>query len=326
MSEDNNRAHGIQQQPHNKPLLTVPEQIAHLRSKGVTFTLCTEADAARHLHEKCQFFRIYSYRGLFDKCVGGERNGQYANLDFAHLKELSNIDRRLRDVLLPMTLDVEHFTKVRLLAAAEDNGENGHTVMQDYFESLSQGQHSHIKNELNKRTEDPYSGTLIHKYLGNMPLWVFCEVVPFGTFLGILKYCAGRWNDRELNEVHYLLKHVRSLRNGCAHGACMLNDLFADAVPMRPPVPLLKALANCDIPKRARAKWLKSPRMVQICSLIYLFGTIVPDGLLRDDRKEAIHSFAKAVDEALPLFDEQNPAVAALSFVERLTRGVGLLK
>lgn len=170
MSEDNNRAHGIQQQPHNKPLLTVPEQIAHLRSKGVTFTLCTEADAARHLHEKCQFFRIYSYRGLFDKCMGGERNGQYANLDFAHLKELSNIDRRLRDVLLPMTLDVEHFTKVRLLAAAEDNGENGHTVMQDYFESLSQGQRSHIKNELNKRTEDPYSGALIHKYLGNMPL------------------------------------------------------------------------------------------------------------------------------------------------------------
>lgn len=31
----------------------------------------------------------------------------------------------LRDALLPMTLDIEHFTKVRLLAAAEDAGEDG---------------------------------------------------------------------------------------------------------------------------------------------------------------------------------------------------------
>ena len=33
-------------QARQKPLLTVPEQIEHLKSKGVTFDLCTEQEAA----------------------------------------------------------------------------------------------------------------------------------------------------------------------------------------------------------------------------------------------------------------------------------------
>lgn len=36
-----------------------------------------------------------------------------------------NLGRMLRNTLLPMTLDIEHFTKVRPLAAAEDAGEDG---------------------------------------------------------------------------------------------------------------------------------------------------------------------------------------------------------
>ena len=57
-----------------------------------------------------------------------------------------------------------------------------------------------------------------------------------------------------------------------------------------------------------------------------LFVTIAPVGLLHDHREKAACSFIEAVGEMLPLFDEQSPAVAALSFVERLTRGMVLLK
>ena len=52
---------GRQPQPaHAKPLLTVDQQIAHMKDKGITFYLCSEADAAGHLRAKCQFFRIYA--------------------------------------------------------------------------------------------------------------------------------------------------------------------------------------------------------------------------------------------------------------------------
>ena len=36
-----------------------------------------------------------------------------------------NLGWMLRDALLPMTLDIEHFTKIRLIAAAESAGEDG---------------------------------------------------------------------------------------------------------------------------------------------------------------------------------------------------------
>lgn len=35
----------------HKPLLTVEQQIEHLKSKGVTFELCSEEDAAEYLSE-----------------------------------------------------------------------------------------------------------------------------------------------------------------------------------------------------------------------------------------------------------------------------------
>ena len=41
-----------------KPLLTVEQQIEHLKSKGVTFELCSEEDAARYLAERTYFFKV----------------------------------------------------------------------------------------------------------------------------------------------------------------------------------------------------------------------------------------------------------------------------
>ena len=124
---------------HPKPMLNVDQQIAHMKAKGITFDLVSEAEAAAHLRTKCQFFRVYAYRRNFDRHVGGDRDGQYVGLDFGHLRVLSNLDRKLRDTLLPMALDLEHFAKVRLLAAAEDAGEDGYAVMRGYMASITDG-------------------------------------------------------------------------------------------------------------------------------------------------------------------------------------------
>lgn len=36
-----------------KPLLTVEQQMAHMKEKGIIFGLCSEEEAAKHLREKC---------------------------------------------------------------------------------------------------------------------------------------------------------------------------------------------------------------------------------------------------------------------------------
>jgi len=169
-----------QTEKHAKPLLTVEQQLVHLKAKGVTFDLCNEEEAATYLSDKCQFFRVIAYRKLFDKHVGGERDGQYINLDFAQLRYLAGLDRQFRDVMLAMSLDIEHFAKVRLLHEPTLHAdEDGYSVVADYREELKSNGRMYMENELRARKGDDYCGDIIQKYAGGMPLWALLEVVSF---------------------------------------------------------------------------------------------------------------------------------------------------
>lgn len=317
---------GSEAQAHPKPMLTVEQQIAHMRAKGIAFDLVAEEEAAAHLRAKCQFFRIYAYRRNFERHVGGERDGQYIGLDFGHLKALSSIDRELRDVLLAMALDIEHFAKVRLLSAAEDHGEDGYAVMRDYKKSLPDEQRDYVKKELDRRESDPYSGDLVRKYRGDMPLWAFAEVVSFGAFQRLMRFCGLRWHDEELLRLHYLQKWVQSARNFAAHGACAINDLNQPPQKRwRAPDELTRALASFGVPKRLRSKHLRSPRMAQICTLIHLYAQEVPAGKTRAKREAALADLFRELDGLRRVLPESNPAVASLEFIRRLTEGEGLL-
>ena len=69
--------------------------------------------------------------------VGGERDGQYVGLDFGHLKIFASLDRTLRYVLLPMTLDVELFARTKLVReVTERPDEDGYSVVSDYLAAL----------------------------------------------------------------------------------------------------------------------------------------------------------------------------------------------
>lgn len=190
--QQNTTERDSQGSPAPKPLLAVDRQIAHLKDKGVTFDLVSETEVIEYLRIKCQFFRLYAYRKLFPKRQGGTLDGQYVKLDFGQLVLLSQVDRMLRDTILPMTLDAEHYAKVRLLAAAEDAGEDGHAIMRDYFASVSKRQQDYLTSEFTRREASPYSRDLVRRYRDDMPIWIFLEVMSFGAFLGLLKYCARR--------------------------------------------------------------------------------------------------------------------------------------
>ena len=56
---------------NRKPILTIEQQIMHLKQKGVFFELCAEAEAARILTGQDHYFRLAAYRVLFPKRVGG---------------------------------------------------------------------------------------------------------------------------------------------------------------------------------------------------------------------------------------------------------------
>ena len=47
--------------------LTYPEQINHLKKKGITFIGINEAEAITYLKENNNFFKLLAYRKNFDK-------------------------------------------------------------------------------------------------------------------------------------------------------------------------------------------------------------------------------------------------------------------
>ena len=313
-----------------KPMLTAQELVEHLKSKGVKFDLMGEDEARHYLAEKSYYFKAASYRRLFPKYVGGEHDGEYIDLDFGQLALLASLDEQLRRVLRDMTLDVEHFEKTRLLdRIAESPDEDGYSLIADYREAMRERGDPYLENELRRRRNDLYSGDAIRKYWDEMPPWVLFSVVPFGTFLGVVKYCADRWDDEGLRDRHYRLKRVKSLRNASSHGACILNDLgSAERGETRLSPLVTQEIADMGIPRRARTRWLRNVRMQQVATLLSLYVKTVPGGRSFDTaatRLDELFSKAEENREILPLRGESATAGASLDFVKRLTYGFGML-
>ena len=230
-----------------KPLLTVEQQVEHLKSKGVTFELCSEEDAAEYLAERTYFFKVAAYRALFDKRIGGPRDGQYANLDFGHLRALASLDRDLRYALLPLTLDVEHAARTKLMRiATERDDEDGYALSRDYMASLNHNERRRREGEVGMMGNDLFCGDLVKKYGSNpadMPIWVLMELFSFGSFINLYLFCAERWGDREMVHEHYMLRQAKSVRNACAHSSDILNGIAAIDTRINADAAIMAALA-----------------------------------------------------------------------------------
>ncbi len=214
-----------------RPLLHINEQLDHLASKGVSFNLCSREAAAEYLRTGNNLFRTSAYRKLFPLQGQGKRVGEYLGLDFEHLRALSSIDRKLRQCFLSITIDVEHFARIKLLNACEEHGEDGYAVVEEYLSAKNHKLRNRVTGNMEGRSKkgekfDEYSGDLIAHYLNKkMPVWVFLEIVEFGVFNSFYLFCADRWGDKDMRQEHYVLRSCQALRNACAHNSCVLNGV-----------------------------------------------------------------------------------------------------
>lgn len=114
--------------------LTVAEQIADMRQKGITFHYIEEHEAARFLKYNNYYFKLKSYGKNYDKYNSTEKKGQYINLDFSYLQELSTLDMYLRKAIIAMALDIEHALKTQLLYDLSTNdAEDGYSIVEKYL-------------------------------------------------------------------------------------------------------------------------------------------------------------------------------------------------
>lgn len=288
-----------------KPLLDTDGQIDHLIKKGVKFEHTSEKEARKYLEENNNYFRLRAYRKNFDKHPAGENIGKYIDLDFAMLIDLSVIDMRLRYVLLKLVLDVEHFSKVRLLKSIAEKQEDGYKIVDDYFKAIEEtdklkntSRSAQLKSELERNRNNPYCGGIINKYENNYPVWAFVEVIPMGSFIHFYEFCAIRLDDSDLKDIAHLLKTVKDLRNAAAHSNCILYDMGAQDSQHKPNYKMQQELSS--ISKHIRNKKLGNERTREITTLLYAHWKLVTsDGVhsrAKEDLLETMNRMYKHID------------------------------
>lgn len=120
-----------------RPLIDAAQQVRHLKDRRVRFELTDEREAERFLRESNFFFKVKAFAKCFSRYTspGSERFGSYINLDFAHLAELTRLDHHLRETVLSLTLDIEHYMKVDLNRMIMEEGDDPYGLMASFFES-----------------------------------------------------------------------------------------------------------------------------------------------------------------------------------------------
>lgn len=189
-----------------KAMKSTDELVGHMKDKGIKFDIVSEDEAKAFLENRNYYFKLSAYRTNYPKCgldAGKGRAGQYQNLDFAYLQELSSIDKYLRYYVMEMCLDIEHAIKVRLVDSVtkdgEDGTEDGYRIVQEYLKNpdrfakkKSSGGTSkdglNILRNINYHKSGEYCRDLYNKYYPYFPVWVFVELISFGDLMRFVAF------------------------------------------------------------------------------------------------------------------------------------------
>ena len=143
-----------------KPKLSVAGQIEHMKQEGIGFSIVNEEDAREFLENSTYYFKVKAYAKNYDKFEQGDKRGQYVNLEFAYLRELSTLDAHLRKFIIKTALDVEHFLKVQLLKHLENNeNEDGYAIVAEYLSAFPA-----VLPDIEKRKNNSNCYDMIEKY------------------------------------------------------------------------------------------------------------------------------------------------------------------
>lgn len=302
ISERNNRY---------KPMLDVNSQILKMKEKGITFSSkYNEEYARKYLLENNNFFRIYSYRKNFQKYSGKNNSnfGKYIELDFWHLRDLAILDFELRNLLLSMSLNVEHWAKLKMLNRMMDTGEDGFSLCKKFEDNLSEKEHKRFKNELerNFKNTSEYTKNIANKYTPSYPVWALFEMISFGRFISLYDFYAIQQDDRKMKNEVYLLKACKQIRNATAHNNCMLNDLRIATANFKPNLRMQKLLVEITdkdgeriFSKNIISKKLSNERILQISTLLYSHEMLVKSEGVRKKLHKKLLLLSQRINKSL---------------------------
>lgn len=211
-----------------KPFLTIQEQIAQLKSRGMQFE--DEEKAAYYL-ENLNYYRLSAYWLPFEKNHATHTFNEYTV--FERVLELYIFDRELRLLMLDAIERIE--VSVRSRFAYEISQKYGthphldHTLFkpQDRYRKMLEK----LKGEI-RRSKEPFIKHFKNKYREELPpIWASVELMTLGQVSNWFSMIKLR-QDRQLIAKYYdldekvlasFLHHLTIIRNICAHHSVLWN-------------------------------------------------------------------------------------------------------
>lgn len=202
---------------NKKQLLNYKQLISKMKDIGIHFNAINEREAIKLLQERNYYYKLSSYRKLFEK------TDNHYNIEFAVLSDLAVIDMRLRYLLLDICLDVEHGIKTAFMDTITKNPNiDAYNIVKDYAVYNPYG----YKNTINALSKSPYLEDMYVKRHKDIPIWVLIEVMDFGNLSYLVEmYCKQYPNNKRLKKANQLCRYARHIRNACAHSNVLLVDI-----------------------------------------------------------------------------------------------------
>ncbi len=270
-----------------KQKLDFDGQIEHMRNKGIRFNIISEDEAKIFISEHTYYFKIKAYAKNYSKLPEGhQRAGQYKNLEFAYLKELSKLDMLFRYEILTLCLDIEHFLKVAMLKDFIGVEEDGYYIVKLFYDAF---EIRDICAEIQKKDGFTACRDLVKKYgySDEWAIWNIVEVLSFNDFSMLYETFYNRYTERK-NYKEYL-KSIGYLRNAAAHNNCLLNSLQTPynrddrkGKPFTPTLNVSRFISGItDIGEKMRQSRLSNPVLHDFAALLCVY-----ENLIDDDRKK----------------------------------------
>lgn len=269
-----------------RPMMKISEMVPYLKQKNIKFEIMSEIDAEKYLKYNNNYYNVTAYKHNFERYyIDGKFVDKFINLDFAYLKDLAIIDYRLRLVLFKMTIDIEHYLKIRILNLIESLAEeDGYRIVNMYLERDFNDDKfpKRVHKSIFKKVGSEYYHKIFSKYdidkdkkLENIPVWEFLEIITFGELVNFYELFAKKYELKNEIKNVFILRETVKLRNAVAHNTCVLCDLDKKDNDFAPDYKIVNYLNCCGIKKETRDNKLSNSRIRQITYTLYIFNEIV---------------------------------------------------
>lgn len=301
------------------PKLSIPQQIEHMKGKGITFSLYNEINACTFLAEHNYYFKLKAYAHNFDRYKDPTKNNRYINLDFAHLVDLSKIDADFRKIILSMCLDLEHFLKVRLLNHCTMVDEDGYEIVKKLFEKLP-----YLKKDIEKKINTSTCNQIISKRKDTLAIWNIVELISFGPFIEL--YTSFYKDHNFDNDCQGLLYAIKMIRNAAAHNNCLINKMRSPySRSISPSYELRNAINKISSYSSNRvAQQLQNPTTHDFLALLLVYSKIVPEPSLTKGFNAVKKLFSERMLKNKEYYAKQQSLINTYRFVSEIVNKLPL--